>query len=67
VADDLVVIGNEAVGLDDESVVRCQEKISIPMNGRSESLNAGIAASIIAFEALHQREDVTPTPRPRSL
>jgi TrmH family RNA methyltransferase len=63
----VVVIGNEAVGLDDESIVRCQEKISIPMNGRSESLNAGVAASIIAFEALHQREDVTPTPRPRSL
>ena len=35
---------------------RCDGSISIPMAGRSESLNAGVAASLIAFEALWQRE-----------
>lgn len=55
----VVVIGNEATGLDDEAVARCDEALSIPMTGRSESLNAGVAASMIAFEALHQRSGTT--------
>ena len=63
----VVVIGNESSGLDDESVARCERTISIEMAGRSESLNAGVAASLIAFEALRQRQDTTATPPPPSL
>lgn len=54
-----VVIGNESAGLDDEAVARCDEALSIPMAGRSESLNAAVAASLIAFEALSQRSGTT--------
>jgi TrmH family RNA methyltransferase len=54
-----VVIGNEAAGLDSEAVTLCDEMVSIEMAGRSESLNAGVAASLIAFEALHQRRATT--------
>ncbi|MBW4029497.1 MAG: RNA methyltransferase [Acidobacteria bacterium] len=54
-----VVIGNEATGLDEGAVARCDAALSIPMVGRSESLNAGVAASLIAFEALRQRGDTT--------
>lgn len=61
----VVVIGNEADGLDDESIGRCASALSIPMVGRGESLNAGVAASLIAFEALRQRQDaVSPHSRP---
>jgi TrmH family RNA methyltransferase len=63
----VVVIGNEAVGLDDATIAACDETISIPMDGRSESLNAGVAASLIAFEALFQRRDAAASPSPRSL
>ena len=63
----VVVIGNEADGLDAATVERCAESISIPMDGRSESLNAAIAASLIAFEALWQRRDAATVPPPRSL
>jgi RNA methyltransferase, TrmH family len=63
----VVVIGNEADGLDDATIARCHGSISIPMDGRSESLNAGVAASLIAFEALWQRQDAAATPPPRSL
>ncbi len=63
----VVVIGNEADGLDAATIARCGESISIPMNGRSESLNAGVAASLIAFEALWQNRDADGTPPPRSL
>jgi TrmH family RNA methyltransferase len=62
----VVVIGNEADGLDAATIARCQA-ISIPMDGRSESLNAGVAASLIAFEALWQRRDAAAAPTPRSL
>ena len=55
----VVVIGNEAAGLDEASVVLCDEKLTIEMAGRSESLNAGVAASLIAFEALNQRSGTT--------
>ena len=63
----VVVIGNEATGLDDPSIELCDASLTIPMAGRSESLNAAIAASLIVFEALHQRSDATPISTPRSL
>jgi TrmH family RNA methyltransferase len=63
----VVVIGNEADGLDAATIARCGQSISIPMDGRSESLNAGVAASLIAFEALWQNRDAAATPPPRSL
>ena len=63
----VVVIGNEAEGLDDAAIARCTHTASIPMAGRSESLNAGVAASLIAFEALWQRQDMNPTPPRPSL
>lgn len=54
-----VVIGNESRGLNEVTLGRCDDTIYIEMVGRSESLNAGVAASLIAFEALHQRRATT--------
>lgn len=50
-----IVIGNESSGLDHEAIALCDSTVSITMAGRSESLNAGVAASLLLFEALHQR------------
>jgi RNA methyltransferase, TrmH family len=63
----LVAIGNEATGLDRETVALFSGAISIAMAGKSESLNAGVAASLVAFEALRQREVASPTSPPPSL
>ena len=63
----VVVIGNESAGLDDEAIALCDASLSIPMDGDSESLNAGIAASLIAFEALNQRQDAKSPSKSRSL
>jgi RNA methyltransferase, TrmH family len=63
----LVVVGNEADGLDEASIALCDSSITIEMAGASESLNAGVAGSLIAFEALWQREDTTGPPRTPSL
>lgn len=46
----VTVIGNEGNGLKAETIEMCNEKITIPMNGRAESLNASTAASIIMWE-----------------
>jgi TrmH family RNA methyltransferase len=50
-----VVIGNESQGLSIEEVAMCSGAISIPMAGGAESLNAGIAGSLLAFAAFYQR------------
>ncbi len=63
----VIVIGNEAEGLEDDVIARCATVASIPMAGRSESLNAGVAASLLAFEALWQRQDQNLTPPRPSL
>lgn len=50
-----LVVGNEAWGLP-ESVDRLLDgRVTIPHVGRSESLNVGMAASILLFEARRQR------------
>ncbi|MBE6739678.1 MAG: RNA methyltransferase [Ruminococcaceae bacterium] len=44
------VIGNEANGLTDETVEKCRKRITIPMKGKAESLNAAAAAAIVMWE-----------------
>lgn len=44
------VIGNEANGVSDNVRRMADETVFIPMAGKAESLNAGVAASIIMYE-----------------
>ena len=46
----LCVIGNEGNGLRPETVAACAQRITIPMTGRAESLNASLAAGIVMWE-----------------
>jgi TrmH family RNA methyltransferase len=50
-----LIIGNEAHGVSHQAAALATEHISIPMWNKVESLNAGIAASVILFEAARQR------------
>lgn len=45
-----IVIGNEANGVSKEVIEESTERIKIPMLGKTESLNAAIATSIILYE-----------------
>ncbi len=45
-----VFIGNEGNGLPKEISERCNRRITIPMNGKINSLNAAMAAGIIMWE-----------------
>ncbi len=47
----VVLIGNEANGLKPETAEAC-EKITIPMQGRVESLNASVAAAVAMWELI---------------
>lgn len=49
------VIGNEGNGISDQIIEVCHERVKIPMPGKSESLNASIAASVLLYEAVRQR------------
>jgi TrmH family RNA methyltransferase len=52
----MIVVGNEADGLDENTIAQCDQRISIPMDGHNESLNVSIAAAIVLFEAKSQRD-----------
>lgn len=45
-------IGNEGMGLSDKAIENCDKKITIPMLGRAESLNAAAAAAILMWEMM---------------
>lgn len=46
-----IIIGNEANGVSNDVLQEATEKIKIPMLGKTESLNAAVATSIILYEA----------------
>src|SRR5262249_29475954 len=50
-----IFIGNEGSGLPPEVTCSVDRVISIPIGRQVESLNAGIAASILLYEAARQR------------
>ena len=50
-----IIVGGEADGMSENAIQITDKFVSIPMPGRSESLNAAIAASILLFEAVRQR------------
>ncbi|RCW61229.1 RNA methyltransferase [Halanaerobium sp. ST460_2HS_T2] len=50
----ILMIGNEANGIDQKLLAAATSKIKIPLAGEIESLNAAVAASVISFEILSQ-------------
>ena len=53
--DSLLVIGSEAHGIPEKCVQDCEEKLTLPMPGKTESLNASIAGSIAMYLASVQK------------
>jgi TrmH family RNA methyltransferase len=50
-----IVIGSEAEGISKEGSKVCDGHVTIPMPGKTESLNASIAAGILMYETVRQR------------
>jgi len=51
-----IIIGGEAEGASQSIIHLADKQIHIPMSGKSESLNAAIAAGILLFEVVRQRK-----------
>ena len=51
----VIVIGNEANGVEAHIQEMADEKIKIPMLGKTESLNASVATGIILYEYVRQK------------
>lgn len=52
----VVLVGNEANGLTEEAIAVSDSKVTIPMNGRAESLNAAAAAAVLMWEMVRSEE-----------
>ena len=50
-----LIVGNEAEGASESARKLADGKISIPMSGETESINAGVAGSVLMFEIMRQR------------
>lgn len=55
---DVVVFGSEGRGIDPKLLARCDERVTIPQQGVTQSLNLAMAVGIVLFESL--RQGVTP-------
>ncbi len=51
----VIVMGSEDRGISREVLKMCDTQVSIPMRGKTESLNVSAAAAVILFETLRQR------------
>ena len=51
-----LVIGNEGNGISDEIMESSEVRVTIPMQGEVESLNAAICASLLMYEAIRASE-----------
>ena len=58
-----VFLGNESSGLDPALRGALSGALAIPMAGRAESLNVGVACAVVCFEAFRQRRGGGAVPR----
>ncbi len=47
-----ILVGNESQGLPEDYEAACDLRVTMPMNGRADSLNAAVAAAVLAYEVL---------------
>jgi TrmH family RNA methyltransferase len=50
-----LIVGGEAEGASADARKLASQKIKIPMAGKTESLNAAVAGSLLMFEVTRQR------------
>lgn len=51
-----IVIGSEGKGMRKLTAKKCDHVITIPMNGKVESLNVSVACGVVLYEVLRQRD-----------
>nr|WP_137676228.1 RNA methyltransferase [Parerythrobacter lutipelagi] len=51
-----ILVGNESQGLPEDYETACDLRVTMPMRGRADSLNAAVAGSVLAYEVLASLE-----------
>ena len=61
-----LVLGNEALGIEEDVLSRCDAFIRLPACGLKNSINVGNCGAVVLFEALRQYRlsTTSPTPQP---
>ncbi|MEE2954185.1 MAG: 23S rRNA (guanosine(2251)-2'-O)-methyltransferase RlmB [Bacteroidota bacterium] len=52
-----IILGSEKDGVAKEYLMMSDEEVRIPMIGETKSLNVSVAAGVILYQAIHQRND----------
>ncbi len=47
-----ILVGNESQGLPEDYEMACDLRVTMPMRGRADSLNAAVAGAVLAYEVL---------------
>jgi TrmH family RNA methyltransferase len=47
-----ILVGNESRGLPEAYEAACDLRVTMPMKGRADSLNAAVAGAVLAYEVL---------------
>lgn len=56
-----ILIGNESQGLPEAYEAECDLRVTMPMRGRADSLNAAVAGAVLAYEVLAVLDPVSNT------
>jgi TrmH family RNA methyltransferase len=51
-----ILVGNESRGLPEDYEAACDLRVTMPMKGRADSLNAAVAGAVLAYEVLAKLE-----------
>jgi len=57
-----ILVGNESRGLPEEYELACDLRVTMPMRGRADSLNAAVAGAVLAYEVLAALEHMEHSP-----
>jgi len=55
--DDLILFGSEGRGIHPELLALCEERVTIPQQSMTQSLNLSVATGIVLFEFLRQEAE----------
>ena len=55
----MLIVGGEAEGASEAARKLASQRIKIPMAGKTESLNAAVAGSVLMFEVMRQRSVIS--------
>ncbi|MDT7934675.1 MAG: RNA methyltransferase [Sphingomonadaceae bacterium] len=59
----VLLMGNEQSGLPGAYAAACDERVTIPMAGKADSLNVAVAAAVLLYEVVNQRRRADPPDR----